>query len=48
MKLNFIKSLKHQCPEGEELYYYKKGGMVECGCKGKRMMEEGGTTPSAV
>ena len=34
-KLQYIKSLKNQCPEGEELYYYKKGGSVGCGCKKK-------------
>jgi len=33
--------LKNQCPEGEELYYFKKGGKasVGCGCKKK---EDGG------
>ena len=34
-KLNYFKSLKHQCAEGEELYYYKEGGAVGCGCKKK-------------
>ena len=34
-KLQYFKSLKHQCAEDEELYYYKKGGAVECGCKKK-------------
>lgn len=38
-KLNYIKSLKNQCAEDEELYYYKKGGSVGCGCKKK---EDGG------
>ncbi len=38
-KLNYIKSLKHQCPDDYELYYYKKGGRVGCGCKKK---EDGG------
>lgn len=38
-KLNYLKTLKHQCPEGEELYYYKRGGSVDCGCKKK---EDGG------
>lgn len=38
-KLNYLKFLKHQCPEEEELYYYKKGGSVGCGCKKK---EDGG------
>ena len=38
-KLNYIKSLKNKCTEDEELYYYKKGGSVGCGCKKK---EDGG------
>jgi len=38
-KLNYIKSLKHQCAEDEEVYYYKRGGSVGCGCKKK---EDGG------
>lgn len=38
-KLQYIKSLKNQCAEDEELYYYKKGGAVGCGCKKK---EDGG------
>ena len=38
-KLNYIRSLKNQCPEGEETFYYKKGGSVKCGCKKK---EDGG------
>ena len=42
-KLNYIKSLKHQCAEDEELVYYKRGGSVDCGCKKK--METGGKTP---
>ena len=43
-KLNYIKSLKHQCAEDEELYYYKKGGRVGCGCKKK---EDGGEIKKA-
>ena len=34
-KLQYFKKLKHQCADDEELYYYKKGGAVECGCKKK-------------
>lgn len=45
-KLNYIKSLKHICPEGEELVYYKEGGSVKCGCKGKKM-EEGAKVEKA-
>ena len=43
-KLNYFKSLKHQCAEDEEVVYYKKGGSVTCGCKKK---EHGGEVPSA-
>ena len=43
-KLNYFRTLKNQCPEGEELYYYKKGGSVECGCKKK---EDGGEIKKA-
>ena len=34
-KLDYIKTLKHQCADDEELVYYKKGGKVDCGCKKK-------------
>ena len=43
-KLNYIKSLKHQCAENEELYYFKKGGSVGCGCRKK---EDGGEVTKA-
>lgn len=43
-KLNYLKSLKHQCADDEELYYYKKGGSVGCGCKKK---EDGGEVVKA-
>lgn len=43
-KLNYIKSLKHQCAEGEEVYYFKKGGSVGCGCRKK---EDGGEVTKA-
>lgn len=42
-KLNYLKSLKHQCAEDEEIVYYKKGGSVDCGCVKKN--EGGGKTP---
>lgn len=42
-KLQYLKSLKNQCAEDEELYYYKKGGSVGCGCKKK---EKGGEVTS--
>jgi len=41
-KLNYIKKLSHKCADDEELYYFKKGGSVDCGCKKK--MEDGGKT----
>lgn len=34
-KLNYIKSLKNQCADDEELVYFKKGGSIGCGCKKK-------------
>lgn len=43
-KLQYLKSLKNQCAEDEELYYYKKGGSVGCGCKKK---EDGGEIKKA-
>lgn len=36
-KLDYVKSLKHICPEGQELVYFKKGGSVKCGCVGKKL-----------
>ena len=39
-KLNYLKALKHQCADDEELVYYKTGGKVGCGCRKK---ENGGT-----
>lgn len=34
-KLTYFRTLKNQCADDEELYYYKKGGSVDCGCKKK-------------
>ena len=31
-KLRYIKNLKHQCPEGEHLEYFAKGGAIGCNC----------------
>lgn len=42
-KLQYFRTLKHQCADDEELYYYKKGGLVDCGCKKK----EGGEVVKA-
>ena len=41
-KLNYLKALKNQCAEDEEVYYFKKGGVVGCGCKKK---QKGGEIP---
>lgn len=43
-KLQYLKSLKHQCAEDEEVVYFKKGGSVGCGCKKKKMAEGGKTS----
>lgn len=40
-KLTYFKHLKNQCPEGEEIVYYKVGGRVGCGCKKIKKAEEG-------
>lgn len=45
-KLQYFRNLKHKCGENEELVFYKKGGSVECGCKGK-VMEKGGEVKKA-
>lgn len=41
-KLNYIKSLRGQCPEGFQLEYYKKGGQLCKRCASKKKMQEGG------
>lgn len=41
-KLNYIRQLRGQCPEGYELQYYKKGGNLCKKCQRKQMMAEGG------
>ena len=43
-KLQYFRQLKNQCAEDEELYYFKKGGSIGCGCK-KKKMEAGGPAP---
>lgn len=35
-KINYIRHLKGKCPEGEELVYFKKGGLITCGCQKKQ------------
>lgn len=39
-KLQYFKSLKNQCEADEELVYFKRGGVVDCGCVKKQ--EKGG------
>lgn len=39
-KLQYFKTLKHQCAEDEELVYYKREGSVDCDCVKKH--ETGG------
>lgn len=45
-KLNYLKQLKGECPEGYEVTYFKEGGMFRKGCKvceaKKAMMQKGG------
>lgn len=43
-KLNFIKRLKGDCPEGQELVYYKAGGRICKACMGRTMKKGGKTT----
>ena len=47
-KLDYIKAISHKCPEGQELYYFKVGGKVKCGCIGKKLQEGGKAKESAV
>lgn len=35
-KLQYLKNLKHQCAEDEEVVYFKNGGLVDCGCQKKK------------
>lgn len=39
-KINYIRSLRGQCPEGYELQYYKAGGQLCKKCIRKQMMQE--------
>ena len=39
-KLNYIRSLRGQCPDGYELQYYKSGGQLCKKCIRKQMMQE--------
>ena len=44
-KLNYIKELRGQCPEGYEIQYYKSGGHLCKKCMKKQVMQEGGDIP---
>lgn len=45
-KLNYIKSLRGQCPDGYEVSYYKVGGQICKKCQKKQeKMEKGGDVP---
>lgn len=43
-KIRYMSRLKHICPEGEELVYFKAGGRICKACQGKRMQNGGVTT----
>ena len=40
-KLNYIKNIKGECPEGTEKYYFKAGGRICSACRGIKAAEEG-------
>ncbi len=40
-KLNYIKNIKGECPEGTEKYYFKAGGRICSACRGINTAEEG-------
>ena len=44
-KLNYLKQLRGECPEGYEMQYYKVGGKVCKKCM-KKKCQEGGNVPS--
>lgn len=44
-KINYIKKLRGQCPDGYELQYYKSGGQLCKKCMKKQVMQEGGNVP---
>ena len=44
-KLNYIRSLRGQCPDGYELQYYKFGGQLCKKCIRNQIMQEGGDVP---
>lgn len=44
-KLNYIKQIKGECPEGTYKYYFKAGGRICSACRGMRTAEEGMEIP---
>ena len=42
-KLNYIRQLKGQCPEGYEVSYFEKGGQI---CKTCQKQQQGGNMPA--
>ena len=44
-KINYIKKLRGQCPDGYELQYYKSGGQLCKKCMKKQVIQEGGNVP---
>ena len=47
-KINYIKKLRGQCPDGYELQYYKSGGLLRKECKKcmkKQVMQDGADLP---
>ena len=44
-KINYIKKLRGQCPDGYDLQYYKFGGQLCKKCIKKQVMQEGGNVP---
>lgn len=44
-KINYIKKLRGQCPDGYELQYYKSGGQLCKKCMKKQIMQDGGDLP---
>lgn len=44
-KLNYIKQIKGECPEGTYKYYFKAGGRICSACRGMRAAEEGMEMP---
>lgn len=45
-KLNYIKKLNGQCPEGTEMYYYKQGGRLCKKCIQRQQREQEAEEPS--